>query len=141
VFVPAKTEYACLALLELAARHGHPKPIRLSEVADRHGLKKPFLVQILLDLKGAGLVASTRGKTGGYHLTRDPDQINLWDVLEVVDRQEEPSDERRRQLTPSVLSGALQSVWRRISAAREDILRGTTLADLLPEDNGADYVI
>ena len=65
MFLSAKAEYACLALLELAVRHGQPKPIRLSEVAEKHGLKKPFLVQILLQLKGAGLVASTRGATGG----------------------------------------------------------------------------
>ena len=138
MFLSAKAEYACLALLELAARHGHPKPIRLSDVAEKHGLKKPFLVQILLQLKGAGLVASTRGATGGYQLTKEPDEISLWDILTVVDRQDGSDD---RDLTQSALTGALNSVWKRISAAREEILRGTTLADLLPDDLSADYII
>ena len=138
MFLSAKAEYACLALLELAHRYEHPKPIRLSEVVDKHGLKKPFLVQILLQLRGAGLVASTRGATGGYQLTKSPDEISLWDILTVVDRQDAADD---RDLTPSALTGALNSVWKKISMAREDILRRTTLADLLPDENGADYVI
>lgn len=138
VFVPAKAEYACLALLELATRHGHPNPIRLNDIADKHNLKKPFLVQILLQLKGAGLVASTRGATGGYQLAKAPNEISLWDILTVVDRQDASDD---RELIPSALTGALQLVWNRIAAARESILRGTTLADLLPDDNSADYVI
>lgn len=138
MFLSAKAEYACLALLELAVRHGQPKPIPLSEVADKHNLKKAFLVQILLQLKGAGLVTSTRGATGGYHLTRDPDEITLWDILSVIDRHDAPDD---RDITPSELTRSLDSVWRSIADAREGILRGTTLAELLPDESTADYVI
>lgn len=138
MFLSAKAEYACLALLELAARHGQPKPIPLTEVAEKHGLKKPFLVQILLQLKGHGLVSSTRGATGGYQLSKSPEQVSLWDVLTVVDRQDAADD---REILPSALTTALQVVWKRIADAREDILRGTTLADLLPESVGVDYSI
>lgn len=138
MFLSAKAEYACLALLELAARHGQPKPIPLAEVADKHGLKKPFLVQILLQLKGHGLVASTRGATGGYQLNKPPEEVSLWDILAVVDRQE-PADDR--EILPSALTTALQTVWKQIGDSREEILRGTTLADLLPETIGVDYMI
>ncbi len=57
----AKTEYACLAVLELAARYGTGEPVRIRTIADEHGIPSRFLVQILLQLKGAGFVASTRG--------------------------------------------------------------------------------
>src|SRR5437868_2699615 len=82
----AKAEYACLAMLELAARHGDPRPVRLADIADKHGIPQRFLVQILLQLKGAGLIASTRGAAGGYLLARPPEEISLADVLGVVDR-------------------------------------------------------
>ena len=64
----AKTEYACLAMLELALRDGSGEPVRLRDVAAAHRIPSPFLVQILLQLKSAGLVESTRGAAGGYRL-------------------------------------------------------------------------
>ena len=64
----AKTEYACIAMLELAARYDTGEPIRIRTIADEHDIPSRFLVQILLQLKGAGLVNSTRGASGGYQL-------------------------------------------------------------------------
>ena len=66
--VSAKTEYACIAMLELAAQYGSAEPVRIRRIAERHDVPPRFLVQILLQLKGAGLVASVRGAAGGYHL-------------------------------------------------------------------------
>src|SRR5436305_2714582 len=82
----AKAEYACIAMVELAARYGDPQPVRLKAIADAHGLKHRFLVQILLQLKGAGLVVTTRGASGGYHLARAPEQIPLAAIVGVIDR-------------------------------------------------------
>ena len=65
--VSAKTDYACLAMLELAAHYGSKEPLRIRTIADEHGIPSRFLVQILLQLKGAGFVASTRGAAGGYN--------------------------------------------------------------------------
>ena len=72
----AKAEYACLASLELAARYGDPKPVRLTDITEKHDIPPRFLVQILLQLKGAGLIASTRGASGGYQLARAPEKIS-----------------------------------------------------------------
>src|SRR5947209_11234762 len=72
--VSAKAEYACVAVLELAANYGDAQPVRVKTIADAHGISLRFLVQILLQLKGAGLVVSTRGASGGYHLTRPPER-------------------------------------------------------------------
>jgi len=138
MFLSAKAEYACLAMLELAVQYGRPTPIRLSEIAEKHGIPQRFLVQILLQLKAAGLVASTRGAAGGYHLARRPDQISLADILNPIDRPDVSED---RKLSPSVLSSSLQSVWKKLAFAREKILRDTTLAELLPRDSCADYMI
>ena len=64
--VSAKTEYACIAMLELAAQYGSNEPVRIRKIAERHDVPPRFLVQILLQLKGAGLVSSVRGAAGGY---------------------------------------------------------------------------
>ena len=55
------------------------------EIAERHDVPPRFLVQILLQLKGAGLVASVRGAAGGYQLLKPPQEISLGQVMEVID--------------------------------------------------------
>ena len=87
MIVSAKTEYACIAVLELAARHSRDEPVRIREIAEAHGVPSRFLVQILLQLKSAGLVQSIRGAAGGYVLAREPEEITLLDVMTVVDAQ------------------------------------------------------
>src|SRR5438046_3151350 len=90
----AKAEYACIAMLELAARYGDPQPVRLKAIAEAHGIPQRFLVQILLQLKGSGLVISARGAAGGYLLARSPKAISLADILNVLDRQDRPAHGR-----------------------------------------------
>ena len=72
-------------MLELAARRSDPNPVRLKAIADMHGIPKRFLVQILLQLKTAGLVASVRGASGGYQLARTPESISLASIINAID--------------------------------------------------------
>ncbi len=81
----AKTEYACLAVLELAAQFGSGETLRVRMIADRQGIPSPFLVQILLQLKSAGVVESTRGAAGGYRLARDPATLSLGEVVAIIE--------------------------------------------------------
>src|SRR5215207_7094675 len=145
----ARAEYACLAMLELAAQHGDPKPVRLNDIANKHGISSPrFLVQILIQLKKAGLVTSTRGAAGGYHIARRPTEITLADVIAAVEGSE-PAGPRTKQRTPaSPLAAALDGVWDRIRAAHLEflkaqaaILTNTTLADLVESGQSLHYVI
>ena len=93
--VSAKAEYACIAAMELAANYADPQPVRVKAIADAHGIPQRFLVQILLQLKGAGLVASIRGAAGGYQLARSPESISLAEVLNTIDRSPAPRPARR----------------------------------------------
>ena len=87
----AKTEYACLAMLQLAAAVLERRALQIRRIADVHGIPSRFLVQILLQLKGASLVVSTRGAAGGYRLARPPGEITLAEVIEVMEGDERPS--------------------------------------------------
>src|SRR5438045_9435879 len=104
--VAAKAEYACVALLELAGSHGNPQRVRVKAIADAHGIPLRFLVQILLQLKGAGLVASIRGAAGGYQLARAAGEISLADVINVTDRAPPP----RADAAPLAPSSTVQAV-------------------------------
>ncbi|HSP02333.1 MAG TPA: Rrf2 family transcriptional regulator [Acidimicrobiales bacterium] len=82
--VSTRGDYASRALLSLAL-DGVDTPVSVRDIATRTGLPQPYLEQILLALKGAGLVRSKRGVGGGYVLARSPDDITLGDIVSAVD--------------------------------------------------------
>lgn len=85
VRVSTRGDYASRALLSLALRDDRSTPVSVRDIAERTGLPQPYLEQILLSLKGAGLVRSKRGVGGGYTLAREPDEITLSQIVSAVD--------------------------------------------------------
>jgi len=124
----AKTEYACLAMLQLAEEYASGEPVQIRRIADVHGIPSRFLVQILLQLKGASLVASTRGAAGGYRLTKPPTDITLGEVIEVMEGDARPQTNAGKN-TPLV--GSLLQLCREIDESVSDRLAETTLADVV----------
>jgi Rrf2 family protein len=128
----AKTEYAAIAVLELSRQWTSGEPVRIRSICDAHGVPARFLVQILLQLKGAGIVVSTRGAAGGYQLARPPASITLEDVFRVIDGPDElltavTADLAGRSRTVNVLLDA----WRKVARAETETMRGITFADLV----------
>lgn len=72
-------------MAQLAKRFDGRTITRLDELAQREAVSANFLVQILNDLRRAGLVESRRGKSGGYLLAHKPDTINLREIVEAVE--------------------------------------------------------
>ena len=132
--VSAKTDYACIALLELSASFPRDEPVRIRQIANDHKIPQGFLVQILLQLKGAGLVASTRGASGGYQLTRPPEEITLREVIEVI---EGPLDSAPPTPFPSKAAEVLSSVWSDITSCELTMLSEITFADLVERTQDA----
>src|SRR6266704_2888243 len=81
VKVSTRGDYASRALLSLALHSEHEGPTSVRDIAERTGLPQPYLEQILLALKGAGLVRSKRGVGGGYVLARSPSEITLGPIV------------------------------------------------------------
>ena len=129
--ISAKTEYACIAMLELASQYGSGEPVRIREIAERHTVPPRFLVQILLQLKGAGLVTSVRGAAGGYRLLSPPDKISLGRIMEVIDGQLDEEAPKSAASPDSPALKVLMQAWKEVSAMQFKMLDGITLADLL----------
>ena len=123
--VSAKAEYACAAMLELAVAYARGQTLTVRAIADAQGIPPGFLVQILLQLKGAGYVASTRGAAGGYRLARGPEEISVADVLSVI---EGPTEAPTEGGAPAL--ACLRDLWRQVAAAEQRLLSRTTLAQL-----------
>jgi Rrf2 family protein len=127
----AKTEYACIAMLELASQYGSDEPVRIREIAQRHGVPPRFLVQILLQLKGVGLVSSVRGASGGYRLLIPPADVSLGRVMEVIDGLEGDEVPKSAASSGSPTVRVLMQTWQEVSAMQRKMLEGISLADLL----------
>jgi Rrf2 family protein len=127
VKLSAKTEYACLALLELAEQHSPGTTVRAGDIAARHGIPLQFLVQILRTLRSAGLVESARGAGGGYRLGTSPREITLADVVDVMEGRGDESPAAPRSPCCEILQSALDAA----ASAHRAILEETTLADLV----------
>jgi Rrf2 family protein len=84
--ISSKAEYGVLALVDLAL-HRDSGPTKIREIADRGESPKGNNEEVLLDRKRGGIVGSNRGKNGGYYLDRDPEDITLMQVLEILEEQ------------------------------------------------------
>jgi Rrf2 family iron-sulfur cluster assembly transcriptional regulator len=130
--VSTRGDYAARALLSLAL-HGSDRPTSdrptsVKEIADRTGLPQPYLEQILLAVKGAGLVRSKRGVGGGYVLARPPEEITLADIIAAVDG---PLTTLLGDHDHCEGHCVLQEVWVDLSEETRLILERYTLADLV----------
>lgn len=82
-----KMKYALKALLTLADEAGKdvPDALTIEEIARRSGAPKRFLEHILLEVRNAGVIASTRGRSGGYTLIKKPAEISISELLRTID--------------------------------------------------------
>lgn len=138
MLVSARAEYACLAMMELAKQSADPRPVRLVDITSKHQIPQRFLVQIMLQMKAAGLVMTTRGASGGYRLAKPAEQITLADILGVLDRLEKPE---ARSLGETEMSRRLNDIWRQLADKQMQFLQEVKLRDLVPSESAPDYVI
>ena len=128
-----KSEYACLALIELARQWGK-EPAKITYIAQRQSIPKKFLEQILLQLKTAGYVMSRRGIKGGYELAYGPEQISVAQIIRLIDGALAPVNSVSKyyyRKTPIASNKKLISVFQDIRDYTASRLENTTLADLL----------
>lgn len=114
-------------MLEMAQGYERSEPLQIKRIAEEQGIPSRFLVQILLQLKGASLVVSTRGAAGGYRLARPPREISIAEVIDTIEGDTSPESNAGKR-TPLV--AALLGLCRELDQAQRDRLEDTTLADL-----------
>ena len=120
--ISAKGEYAIQAMLDLAL-HRERGLTPIQAIAARQAIPQRYLEQVLLALKRAGLLTSKRGSTGGYHLTRDPEEITVGAVLRAV--------EGTRATFQANASADLADLWLEITEAVSKVVDRVTFGELV----------
>jgi Rrf2 family iron-sulfur cluster assembly transcriptional regulator len=109
------------------------------DIAERTALPQPYLEQILLALKGAGLVRSKRGVGGGYTLARPPEDIDLAQIVSAVDGPIQAGDFGEPHTDGACDHEGqcvLLAIWNSAGDAMRDLLANFTLADLSEMTSG-----
>jgi Rrf2 family cysteine metabolism transcriptional repressor len=124
-------------MVQLGRRHG-TGPASLAEMAADEDLPRAYLEQLVMSLRDAGLVTSTRGAHGGYELTRDPGEIRMSEILRALEGPIAPmlcaTDDPEHGLICDRSSRCTVNVlWVRVRDAIAGALDSMTLADLVPQ--------
>jgi len=134
VHLSAQEEYGLRCLVQLA-RHEGRDPVRIQEIARAEGLSAEYVAKLMRILRNGGLVTSTRGAGGGYHLGRDARSMTLWQAIEVLGGplfpdsfcESHPGALRDCVHAPNC---SIRGVWRSLNGLLRVALSGITIEDL-----------
>jgi len=122
-----RARYGVRLMLVLAQNYGRA-PVYLKDIAKQEDISEKYLSLIIMPLRGTGLVNSVRGAYGGYNLARDPSQITLKEIVDVlegdcslVDCVKDPS------LCPRVSTCVSHDIWATIGEKISATLSSITL--------------
>lgn len=147
--ITQKMKYALKALLALAdeARKGQPEPLTIEAIARRSGAPKKFLEHILLDVRNAGVIASTRGRSGGYILIKDPAEVSISELLRRIEGPIAPLpclSRRAYQRCEDCADEAtcrIRKIFAEVFWSYLIIIESLTLQDMLRSDTVSDRVL
>ena len=136
--ITTQAEYGLICALHLARRVDEG-PVTGREIAAQERLPGDYVEQIMLKLRRAGIVRSTRGAHGGYTLARRPDEISVHDVISAAEHStfevhctSHPGEEAR---CSSSHECSIRPVWMLLQRRIDDVLHGVRLSDLLLQES------
>ncbi|HTR73177.1 MAG TPA: Rrf2 family transcriptional regulator, partial [Solirubrobacteraceae bacterium] len=119
ISITSKSPYAVNALAELG-RSGGSEPVPIGELARRREMPVQFLEQLFATLRRAGIVSSQRGVKGGYRFARDPAEVSVLEIVELLD---------------GPVGRDAESVFADAAAAARAVLAKTTIADVIERES------
>ena len=147
--ITQKMKYALKALLTLADEAAQPVPqaLTIEEIARRSGTPKRFLEHILLEVRNAGVIASTRGRSGGYSLIKAPQDISISELLRLIEGPIAPlpclsrrSYQRCEDCTDEATC-RIRKVFAEVFWSYLVIIDSLTLADMMKQPEVAEQVM
>jgi len=139
-----KSRYGLRILLQIAIDNKDGKPAQGRSIAKKQDISEPYLEQIMIPLKTAGLVRTTRGCNGGYFLNKKPEEISVLNIIELFEGEfnlvecvTDPKSCNRTKTCQTI------NVWKKLANALKNTAEKITLESILDDQNGisSEYVI
>lgn len=138
MWISKKTDYATRAVLALALADGNAS-LKAQEISERTHVPITFLEQIMSQLRGAGLVRSERGPSGGYRLNHPASEITLEKVVRIFQGPLAPiacATRSEPESCPMEVACSLKETWAEVRDATIAILERTDFATLASRAGG-----
>ena len=129
----SKGRYAVMAMADLA-KNNVKKPTNLTEISLRQGISIAYLEQLFLKLRKNNLVQSARGPSGGYVLSRPPEEIKLLSIISAVDEKIKTvkcRKESKKGCNGKSIKCITHNLWDDLEAHINKFFHDNTLSDIL----------
>ena len=135
--VSAKARYGLATMTYFALRYPYQTKFTVSEVSDALKISKIYLEQVFTQLRKAGIVHATKGPQGGYSLTRDPEEITAFEILDATETGlfEETSG-TVEEGSAFIERAMAEAVFQPLDETVKDMLSGVTLSQLAEKATG-----
>lgn len=143
MFISTKGRYALRVLIDMA-EHSGTEYIKLKDIAERQEISEKYLESIVKQLVVNKIVVGLRGKGGGYKLSKQPDEINVGDILRFMEGSLAPVTclEENSLPCPKIAECRTRDFWIGLDEAIRRYTDSFTIADLTcTQEAGNDYVI
>jgi len=118
-------------MYDLAEKFG-AQPVFLGDIATAHNISEKYLSKLVIPLRGAGLIVSFRGSHGGYALAREPRNITVREIVQVLEGEIAPATGARgRTHGVPADSHPTEGVWSLLDKAVYETLENVTLESLV----------
>ncbi|MBZ9687825.1 Rrf2 family transcriptional regulator [Clostridium estertheticum] len=129
-----KGRYGVKAMVDLAINYGE-QPISIKSISERQSISEYYLEQLFSSLRRAKLIKSIRGAQGGYILNRAPEEITIYDVINVLEGPIEISDCLEDGSCNKVDCCATRLLWKKIKNSIDSVTSSITLKDIVDDYN------
>ena len=130
--ISTKGRYGLRILLDIALYRVGDKPRMIREIANNQEISEKYISRLIIELRKAGMVKSIRGSKGGYRISREPKEITLLDVVEVMEGPVSIVDcVSARDCCPRIASCVTREIWTELNNQIREALQKITLQEII----------
>lgn len=130
-----KGRYGVKAMVELAINYGE-SPVSIKTISERQSISEYYLEQLFSPLRKAKLIKSIRGAQGGYVLNKEPKDITVADIMNVLEGPIEIAECVDGTACDNIDCCATTLLWKKIKNSIDDVMESVTLQDIVNDYNG-----
>ena len=129
-----KGRYGVKAMVDLAINYGK-EPVSIKSISERQHVSEYYLEQLFSPLRKAEIIKSIRGAQGGYVLNREPKDITVADIMDILEGPIEISECLEDSICTNIECCATRLLWAKLKESIDNVTKSITLQDMVDDYN------